>query len=901
MKAIRSLFLSALSFCLLGILIQYTVSLSESSAAVLTSIRTETDEEKALRLFREGNYDKTIELARKIDQSLGRYSVQEQWKVLILKSLMRQGKYRQAKLELDESLKALEYSIQLRLLGIEICKYNNDAVVSQMLADEIGELASRSSWRYRDPDNLITLSRYFLMLGADAKEILDKFLYPIRSKMGDNPEVHRAIADLAMQKQDFQIAAESYAEVVRILPNDPDAHSGLAKAFESSDAEKYQAELGLALKVNPNHVPSLLLQVDQLIAGEKYVIASEKLDQIEEVNSNLPELWAYRAVLAHLDNDPEKELSHRSRGLVSWPANPMVDHLIGRELSQKYRFSEGETYQRRALVLDENFLPAKIQLAHDLLRLGQELEGWKLADEVFDKDQYSVVAHNLVKLRDNMSKFKTLERDGFVVRMDAFESEIYGDRVLDLVVEASEKLCKKYSVELEFPIFIEIFPKQQDFAIRTFGLPGGSGFLGVCFGRVVTMNSPAAQGSNLTSWESVLWHEFCHVVTLQKTKNKMPRWLSEGISVYEEKLADPAWGDSMSIPYRKMITGGELTPVSQLSSAFLRPKSGQHLQFAYYESSLVVEYIVDQFGLESLLKVLDDLAIGTPINDALRRHVAPVEFLDKKFDAHAKQLADQLAADANWDIPNPEAAPELGYWKQWNQDHPDNVEGLLMLAKLLFSEKKYAEAVDALQRVIELTPELKTPYPLLARCYRELDQQDKAISALEKYARLDADSVEVFLSLLQNTSAQGDWEKTRKYARKLAGVNPLLTAPHRFLSMAAQKLGDDRSLIDALAVLSKMNPLDASDVHFRLASALNREKRYAEAKTEVVKALENAPRYRDAHQLLLTILDNIEVELEAKPEESQATQSAEKMNSAKIKNSVGPGSGLIEKQSEKSN
>ena len=31
----------------------------------------------------------------------------------------------------------------------------------------------------------------------------------------------------------------------------------------------------------------------------------------------------------------------------------------------------------------------------------------------------------------------------------------------------------------------------RDFAVRTFGLPDVSGFLGVCFGRVVTANSPA--------------------------------------------------------------------------------------------------------------------------------------------------------------------------------------------------------------------------------------------------------------------------------------------------------------------------------------------------------------------------------------------------------------------------
>ena len=59
---------------------------------------------------------------------------------------------------------------------------------------------------------------------------------------------------------------------------------------------------------------------------------------------------------------------------------------------------------------------------------------------------------------------------------------------------------------------------------------------------MITANSPASQGEHPANWEAVLWHEFCHVVTLSKTHNKMPRWLSEGISVYEEAQEDASWG-----------------------------------------------------------------------------------------------------------------------------------------------------------------------------------------------------------------------------------------------------------------------------------------------------------------------------------------------------------------------
>ncbi|MHC4146874.1 MAG: gluzincin family metallopeptidase [Planctomycetota bacterium] len=133
--------------------------------------------------------------------------------------------------------------------------------------------------------------------------------------------------------------------------------------------------------------------------------------------------------------------------------------------------------------------------------------------------------------------------------MDEHEADVYGDEVLELLRQAKAELCRKYGLELKQPVTVELFGDQQDFAVRTFGMPGGDGFLGVCFGNVITANSPRA--GRPTNWKAMLWHEFCHVVTLNLTHNKMPRWLSEGISVYEELQRDPTWGQRMDPQYRR--------------------------------------------------------------------------------------------------------------------------------------------------------------------------------------------------------------------------------------------------------------------------------------------------------------------------------------------------------------
>ena len=339
---------------------------------------------------------------------------------------MQKGDYSAALKTVESALERFPKSIRVRFVGEEVFRFNNLPDRANEVYQQIGDVAAVNSWRYRNAANQIVLGKCLLRAGGDAKEVLDGFYYPARKRYPKEPEVYRAIGELALQKHDYQLAVENFKKVIELAPGDTNAMGQMALAYKPSDSEATTSAIESALKINPLHSPSSLLIVDRLISSEQYELASTTLDQLLELNPHNFKAWSYKAVIAHLQNQPAKEGEYRSRALSNWQANPEVDHIIGRELSEKYRFEEGEKYQRRAVAYDNRYLPAKMQLAHDLLRLGQELEGWKLADEVFDEDQYSVVAHNLVTLRDEISKFKTLQHDGFVVRMDAREAEIYG-------------------------------------------------------------------------------------------------------------------------------------------------------------------------------------------------------------------------------------------------------------------------------------------------------------------------------------------------------------------------------------------------------------------------------------------------------------------------------------------
>ena len=475
----------------------------------------------AQQQFKTGRYTECLEASRKAIEN-GAYAAE--WRVLMVKSLMELGQYDKAADEMDIVL--LHYPVSMRLLELAHTVYlhNNQPGRANDAINRLVRVGTSRDLRFMSPLDLVALGNSLLLLGEEPRIVLDELFTRAIKNDPNCLDAYLAAGDLALAKQDYDLAANQYRSALKRFGKDPDAHFGLARAFYQSDRNQMVQSLDAALYINPQHVSSLLLLAEHQIDCENYAGAGDLLDRAVGVNPWHPELWSYRAVLAHLNNDSEASRKHREKALKFWPTNPRVDYLIGRKLSQKYRFTEGAAFQRQALKNDPNYLPVKIQLAQDLLRLGNEQEGWKLADEVHTGDAYNVEAYNLSNLHDHLSKFATLQAEGFVVRMDKHEADVYGDMVIDLLQKAKARLCEKYGAQLDKPVVVELFDNQQDFAVRTFGMPGGEGFLGVCFGNVITANSPNAQRP--TNWKAVLWHEFCHVVTLNLTNNRMPRWLS---------------------------------------------------------------------------------------------------------------------------------------------------------------------------------------------------------------------------------------------------------------------------------------------------------------------------------------------------------------------------------------
>jgi tetratricopeptide (TPR) repeat protein len=813
-------------------------------------------DEVRLRLLT-GRYEDCIQLAGKAIDSR---AFGEDWYLLKAEAEMQIGRYKEAYETISAGLTRYAWSVRLRQAGIEPARFSENVMQGAVWQAEIADVVSRAAWRYSgEAESLAALGKVALATGGDTKQVLEAFYDRALKVTPTHRGALLASGELALSKKDDALAAETFQEGVKAHPADADMHFGLAQALASSLPPRANHHLSEALRLNPRHLPALLYRAEHEIDAEHYRDAAEQLDQILEINKAHPLALACHAVLAHLDHNLDRERDYREQALKPWPENPMVDYLIGRKLSQKYRFAEGAEHQQAVLKLSPEYQPARVQLAQDLLRLGREEEGWALSAAALKADAYNVHVYNLIQLRDEMEKFTTLETAGFRLRMEAKEAAIYGKDVLELLERARKTLCEKYGLDLKEVITVEIFPDPNDFAVRTFGLPGAGGFLGVCFGKVITANSPASQKENPVNWQAVLWHEFCHVVTLEKTHNRMPRWLSEGISVYEERQAGSTWGQRMTPRHRKRILERGVVAVREMSGIFLRPEKPEDLQFAYYQSSLLVEYLIEKYGIESLRKTLDDLAAGVLVDVAIERHTTSLYQIDLEFRDFAIEMARRLAPDLDWeqyDLSAIKDDDDPDRLERWMEDHPTSIQGLTMLADQLVTRRDWPKAKKTLEKLIELYPEqtgLDSAYVLLAAVHRELSEPDAERYVLQQYVAQTDDAKAALLRLIELQTAAKDWWGVSASVRRLLEVNPLLPQAQKARATASEQLGQSDDAIKGLKAWLLMDPDDPAEAHYRLAKLLD-ARGDPQAKVHLLAALEAAPRYREAQRLLLKIV-----------------------------------------------
>jgi tetratricopeptide (TPR) repeat protein len=664
--------------------------------------------------------------------------------------------------------------------------------------------------------------------------------------------------ELLNEKYNYGEAASLFQDALKINPNSADAWVGLAESKQFESTEEPLAAVDRALAANPNHVGALTKRAWLELEADKHDRASTAFDRALAVNPNSVETMAVRAAMFYLlDKKAELEAEIKRALAINPRAGQVFDTLAHFAVNNR-RYADAVEFGRRSVELSPRLWSARTQLGIELLRIGRVAEGRAELERAFAGDPFNVWAKNTLDLLDSIRDYTETVRGPFIIKSAPKESGALAVYAGDLLEEAHKKLTAKYRFTPRAPMSVEIFPNHEDFAVRSLGLPG-LGALGVCFGQVIAMDSPSARPAGEFNWGSTLWHEFTHVITLQMTDHRIPRWFSEGLSVYEERRARAGWGDNWSLERLKAFTGGRFVAVNDLDAAFTRPRSPDQVPLAYFQASMVCEFVEEKFGFDAILKMLALYKEGARTPDVLKRVLsltgqefdrAFADYLRAKTAAFSEAVASEAAQGPSGQPPTKEALASI------IKSRPNDFFAHLRLGAIYKAEGDSERAIEHLKRAAELFPfygEAGNPYALLAEAYESRGQKAEAAAALESLARVNETNTEALLRLARLRLDLGDRAAAIEALKRSLFINPFDAGLHKLAGDVYLEQGSAADAVREYRVLVALAPPDLAGAYYDLARSLDALGNRADARREVLRSLEIAPGFEKAQELLLKL------------------------------------------------
>ena len=665
-------------------------------------------------------------------------------------------------------------------------------------------------------------------------------------------DVHTEWGDLWLRDHQNGEAATSYRDALAADPQWVTAHLGLARAFGNDDPAAAGAALEAARKIAPDHPDLWLIEAERRLVENDSTAAKEALDRVATTRPGSLEEAALRVGVAYLERGMDGVEPAIARVREANPRSALGYRRGGEQAAYKYRFDDAAALAAKAVAIDSRDPAAQFDLGLYLLRTGDEVEARQSLERSWALDKSSQLTKNLLDLLDVLEKFEVVKTGDLIFKLAPQEAEALKPYALPLAEEAYKTFVERYGFTPKGPILIEIFPVHDDFAVRTLGLPGLVGALGACFGRVVTMDSPRARQQIDFSWQATLWHEMAHVFSLQLSNYRVPRWLTEGISVFEEHRRAPAWGRELTLEYARLLGQGQTFGVKGLPDAFKRP---QHLAMAYFEASLVVEHLVELNGDQGLRTLLRAYADGASDADAFAKafgrtvdevHASFSGFIEKRYAALREAMKDPS---------KPAKGDNLDALRAAASSSPGSFLAQYALGQALFKTGDLAGAKTPLERAAQLAPQASgdaSPRALLAqiaekegdvararREWRALLAHDHAnIAAARKLASLSADTPDDYDFAL----------------RLVADLDPFDGDVHGLLGRRLMTKSEYQRALTEFQVALALGPANLAEAHSDVADVLLQLGRRDDAKRSALSALKEAPTYARAQDLLLAAI-----------------------------------------------
>ncbi len=662
-----------------------------------------------------------------------------------------------------------------------------------------------------------------------------------------------ALGELLLEKYNNHEARQQFDEVLRIDDRHPRALLGLARSQHFDYSTDAVVTALAALEVNPRLVAARVFMARLFIELEQYDDARDEAGRALEINPRSLDALAMLAVVHHLERAGDEFARIEARVLAQNPRAADFYNDLAELAAQNRLYRDAADFAARAVALDAESWRGYGLLGMNQLRLGEIDAGRANLERSFAGDPYNVWIKNTLQLVDGFDQYEIITRGRFEIVLHRDEKALLGDYIETLAAEAYREFSARYRHEPESTVRIELYPDHADFSVRTVGL-AGVGLLGVCFGPVVAMDSPSAREQSAFNWGSTLWHELAHVYHLSMTDNRVPRWFSEGLAVHEEHRARPGWGADVDPGFLRAFLDDKLLPVSQLNNGFVRPSYPEQVQHAYFQASLVFDFIESRWGFDKIRAALAAYRDSSDPDKVLYATLGiGVDEFDRAFDEYFElRYAGALAALAGDREVDSDAASEIPdkYFAQFEYGVDLYDQGNLELAELF------------LKRAQALFPEYageNSSYWILAAIYTQQGRHADAERELAAMTAINAEFFPAHLRLAELRAARGDASGAAAALEAALYIYPYDPTLHDMLAIQYAGLGRWADSARERRALLALEPVDRAEAHYQLAYAYQRAGDRSSAREQILYALEIAPNFTRAQTLLLALHGHAEL------------------------------------------
>jgi tetratricopeptide (TPR) repeat protein len=662
-----------------------------------------------------------------------------------------------------------------------------------------------------------------------------------------NTAARVTLGELLLAKYNNTEATEVFREALARDSTSAAALLGLARSQYFDHAEDASQTARASLDQNPNYTPARAFLARLFIESEQFEDAEREATRALQLNPNSLESLAVLASVYFLtDNKPRFKATVARCLSINARYAELYNTLA--ELSVQNRlYHEAVGFAQQAIELDPHSWRAYGLLGLNQLRIGDMQAARANLERAFAGDPFNVWTKNTLDLMDTFGEYETIRQGHFVLVLHRNEAGLLAPYLGALAQEAYARYAKQYAYEPPVPIRIELYPSHADFSVRTVGL-AGIGILGVSFGPVVALDSPSARTGTTGNWGSTVWHELAHTFHLGMTRNRVPRWFTEGLAVYEEQRAREGWGSDVTPAFLKAYRDGNVYPVSELNNGFVRPRYPEEVLHSYYLASLVFAFIDQRWGFAVIARMLNAYGGGKSTAEVFQSvlNVNMSDF-DTAFDEYVRaRFARALAA-----LPARAGAEASG------KDAADNDFELQMRAgveALAIQDDTQAEA--HLLRAQALFPEYAgndSAYWLLAELYAKRREHAKAAAQLRRMVAINAESYEAHMKLAGLYETLGDSSGAADALARAVYIYPFEPQLHEQLARLYEKMNNWPGAIREHAAVIALKPADMAQARYQLAYAYARAGQRQAARRELLQALELAPNYPEALELLLEL------------------------------------------------